>query len=254
MGKIYSVLSGKGGVGKTTSVINLAAALNLLGEDVMIVDSNLSTPDIGLHLGTPILPVTLNHVLNGEADIADAIYEHESGIKVLPSSLSMREFERTNHNKLHNISRELKKLSDYIFLDSSAGLGRNAESSIRAGDEIIIITQAEMPSVTDALKAAKLADNLDKNIRGFILTRYRGKKTEMPLANICDMLELSLLGSVPEDKNMQKALALKNSILHTHPNSKASRAYREIAETLLGRQYLKQKEEKEKSFWKRIFG
>ena len=254
MGKVYSILSGKGGVGKTTSAINLAAALNALGEDVLIVDANLSTPNIGLHLGAPIVPVTLNHVLDGRADVTDAIYEHDSGLKILPSSLSIRELKRINHDKLIEVAKELRKLADYILLDSSAGLGREAESAINSADEIIIITQAEMPSVADALKTSKLTEYLNKDIRGFIINRHKGIRTEMDLQNIRDMLEIPHLGTVPEDKNIQKALVLKDAIIHTHPRSIASREYRKIAQKLLGEQYLKQQEEKEKSFWQRIFG
>ena len=246
MAKIYSILSGKGGVGKTTSTINLGAALNLLGKSVIIVDANLSTPNIGLHLGAPLVPVTLNHVLDGRADLADAIYEHSSGLKILPSSLSIKELKKINHNNLQNIIKELKNLADHIFLDSSAGLGREAQSSISAGDEIILITQAEMPSVTDALKAAKLAEHLNKDVKGVIITRHRKSKIEMPIENIQDMLELPILGIIPEDKNVQKSLYLKDAVLHTHPKSKASRAYKEIAERLLGSQYAKKQEEKEK--------
>ena len=254
MGKIYSILSGKGGVGKTTSTINLAAALNSLGEDVMIVDANLSTPNIGLHLGAPIVPVTLNHVLNNRADVTDAIYEHESGIKILPSSLSIEELRKINHSNLIDIAKDLKKLANYILLDSSAGLGVEAESAINAADEIVIITQAEMPSVTDALKATKLAENFNKNIRGFVVNRHKKRKTEMPLSNIKDMLEHPHLGTIPEDKNILRALALKNAIVHTHPRSKASKEYKKVAQKLLGDFYQKKKEKQEKSFWKKIFG
>ncbi|MBU0760178.1 MAG: AAA family ATPase [Nanoarchaeota archaeon] len=100
MGKLITITSGKGGVGKTTSSINLAAALNALGKEVVVVDANLTTPNVGLHLGAPIVPISLNHVLSGKAKIQDAIYEHESGTKVIPSSLSINELRRINHKKL----------------------------------------------------------------------------------------------------------------------------------------------------------
>ena len=64
MGKLITIASGKGGVGKTTTSINLGAAINSFGKEVIIVDANLSTPNIGLHLGAPIVPISLNHILN----------------------------------------------------------------------------------------------------------------------------------------------------------------------------------------------
>jgi septum site-determining protein MinD len=87
MSRLIAVISGKGGVGKTTTAINLGTALNKFGKDVIIVDANLTTPNVGLHLGAPIVPVNLNHVLLGKAKVADAVYEHESGTKIVPSSL-----------------------------------------------------------------------------------------------------------------------------------------------------------------------
>jgi len=91
MSKIIVITSGKGGVGKTTTAINLAAAMKHFGEDVLIIDGNLSTPNVGLHLNSPEVPINLNHVLRGKAEPFEAIYEHESGIKIMPSSLSIEE-------------------------------------------------------------------------------------------------------------------------------------------------------------------
>ena len=90
MAKLITITSGKGGVGKTTTAINLGAALNAFGKEVIILDANLTTPNIGLHLGAPIVPVSLNHVLLGKARLSDAIYEHESGTKIITSSLSIK--------------------------------------------------------------------------------------------------------------------------------------------------------------------
>lgn len=235
MATVYSIISGKGGVGKTTSTINLGAAINSLNQSVILVDANLSTPNISLHLGSPILPLTLNHILTGKAETVDAIYEHHSGIKILPGSLSINTLSE-HPKKFNNIIKELKKISNHIILDSSAGLGKETELSISAADEIILVTQAEMPSITNTLKTAKLAEQLNKPIKGLILTRHQNRKTEMPITNILDMLEVPLLGIIPEDKNMQKSLYLKDALIHTHPRSKASKAYREIASNLLGKQ------------------
>src|SRR3989304_10094524 len=111
MSKIIVITSGKGGVGKTTTAINLAAAMKHFGQDVLIIDGNLSTPNVGLHLNSPEVPINLNHVLRGKAEAFEAVYEHESGIKIMPSSLSVEELKRTNPGKLRNFKKDFKKLS-----------------------------------------------------------------------------------------------------------------------------------------------
>jgi septum site-determining protein MinD len=249
MSKIITVTSGKGGVGKTTSAINLGIALTSFGKSVVILDANLTTPNIGLHLGAPLVPVNLNHVLAGKASIFDAVYEHESGAKIVPSSLSVNDLRNTNHKKLREIGRKLRKVADYVIFDSAAGLGPEAVSAINASDELLIVTNPEIPAVADALKTSKLSEQLGKKVRGVIVTRSKNSKNEMPISNISDMLELPILGVVPEDESAQAALAMKNALVLTHPKSKAARAYRQLAAKIAGIDY------KEKISWfERLLG
>lgn len=250
MAKVITITSGKGGVGKTTTAINLGVALNSFGKEVIILDANLTTPNVGLHLGAPVVPVSLNHVLSGRAKIADAIYEHESGTKIIPSSLSIKELKRLNHGKLKDVAKKLRKMADFIIFDSAAGLGEEAIASLESGDELIIVTNPEIPAVTDALKTAKVIEELGKTVKGVIVTRVRGTKTEMPIVNVRDMLELQIIGVVPEDKNMQHALVLKDALIHTHPKSRAARAYRMIAAKLIGNTSYRE----DLSLWDKVFG
>lgn len=237
MAKLIAVISGKGGVGKTTTAINLGAALNSFGKEVIVLDANLTTPNVGLHLGAPIVPINLNHVLLGKAKIGDALYEHESGTKIVPSSLSVKELRRLNHRKLREVGKSLRRMADFVLYDSAAGLGEEAVSSMEAADELIIVTNPEIPAVTDALKTSKLAEELGKPILGVIVTRVKNSKTEMPLTNIKEMLDLPILGVIPEDKNMQSALSQKDALIHTHPTSKATLAYKRIAAKMAGVNY-----------------
>ena len=246
--KIFTVTSGKGGVGKTTTAINLGAALNALGKEVIIVDANLTTPNVGLHLGAPIVPVNLNHVMQGKAKVTDAIYEHESGTKIIPSSLSVKELRKINHEKLKDVAKKLKSIADFVILDSAAGLGVEAASSIEAADELIIVTNPEITAVTDALKTARLAQELGKQVRGVIVARVSGSKHEMSVGNIKEMLDLPILGVVPEDKRILASLRHKDAVLHIYPYSRASLAYKKIAARLAGVQY------KEPNFWQKLIG
>jgi septum site-determining protein MinD len=246
--KRITITSGKGGVGKTTTAINLGAALNSFGKDVIVVDANLTTPNIGLHLGAPIVPVNLNHVLSGKAKISDAIYEHESGTKIVPSSLSVKELKRLNYKKVKDVSKKLKKMADFVILDSSAGLGDEAFSAIESADELIIVTNPEIPAVTDALKTVKLAESINKEVMGVVVTRVRDTKNEMSISNIKEMLDLPVLGVIPEDDNVQASLRTKDALLHVYPRSKASRAYKKVAAKIANVDY------EEPGFFGRLFG
>lgn len=253
MARIIVISSGKGGVGKTTTAINIGAALNKLEKEVIIVDANLNTPNVGIHLGAPIVPVTLNHVLKGKADIEEAIYEHSSGTKIVPSSLSVKEIAKFNAKKLPEIAKKLKKYADFIIFDSAAGFGEEVIAVYDAAEEIIIVTNAEMPAVTDALKAVKVAREMGKDIKGIIVTRHQGKKFEMPLQSIKSMLEAPIIGVIPEDNSVKEALLRKDAVVHTHPKSKVARKYHEIAAKIIGPSAEREFTKKNKSFFEKIF-
>ncbi len=237
MEKVIVITSGKGGVGKTTTAINLAAAMNHFKKDVLIIDGNLTTPNVGIHLNSPAVPVNLNHVIMKKAEPFEAVYEHESGLKIMPSSLSLKELKKIKPEKIKDFKEDFKKISDYIIVDSAAGLGVEAMSVINMADELIIVTNPEMPAITDALKAIKLAEERNKSVVGVIITRVKKNDIEMQPESVKEMLEVPILGMIPEDISVQKSLSLKDAVIHTHPKSKASRAYKEIAAKLLDVEY-----------------
>lgn len=249
MGRIIVVNSGKGGVGKTTTAINLGASLNKLNKEVIIVDANLNTPNIGLQLGAPIVPVTLNHVLNGKATIDEAIYEHHSGTKIVPSSLSVKELTNFNTKKLGKVIEELGNLAEYVIVDSGAGFSEEVMAVLNAAGEVLIVTNPEMPAVTDALKAVKVARERGKEVIGVVVTRHKDAKYEMPLSSIKSMLETQIIGVIPEDVAIKEALNRRDAVVHTHPKSKASKKYHHIARKISG-----EKEEEKVGFFKRFFG
>lgn len=238
MTKIIVITSGKGGVGKTTTAINLGAAMNYFGKDVLIIDGNLTTPNVGIHLGSPEVPVNLNHILNGKADVFEGVYEHESGLKVIPSSLSIKELSKVKPEKLKDFKKDFKKIvSDYIIVDCAAGLGSEALSAMKLADEIIVVSNPEMPAITDALKTIKLAEQIKIPIRGTIMTRVKKNDIELTPETVKDMLEADVLGMIPEDISISKALNQKDAVVHTHPKSKAARAYKEIAAQIADIEY-----------------
>ncbi|MFH1801610.1 MAG: cell division ATPase MinD [archaeon] len=255
MSKIIVIVSGKGGVGKTTTAINLGAAMNYFGENVLIIDGNLSTPNIGIHLNSPEVPINLNHVLQYKEEPIEAVYEHEKGMKIMPSSLSIKELKKIKHEKLKEFKNEFKKISDYIIVDCAAGLGKEAMSVIDIADEIIIVTNPEMPAITDALKTIKIAEQDKKQIKGVIVTRVKKNKIEMQPETVREMLEVPILGMIPEDIHVSDSLNHKDAVVHIFPKSKAARAYKEIAAKIIDKEYDSTKD-RENIFEKisRVFG
>ncbi|MBT7706101.1 AAA family ATPase [archaeon] len=247
MSKIIVINSGKGGVGKTTTAINLGAGLNKLSKNVVVVDANLNTPNIGIHLGAPIVPVTLNHVLKGKADIEEAVYEHSSGTKIIPSSLSIKELTKFNIKKFPELAAALKAKYEYVIFDCAAGFSEEVIAVMDIADEIIIVTNPEMPAVTDALKSVKVARDRGRTVKGVIVTRHQNAKYEMPLSSIKSMLETPIIGIIPEDKAVKESVTKRDAVVHTHPRSKVAKKYIEIARKVAG------EAEEVESFLRRLF-
>ena len=242
MSKVLSITSQKGGVGKTTTAINLGAAINHFGEDVLVIDGNLSTPNVGIHLNSPEVPIHLNHVLSKKAKAFEAIYEHESGLKIVPASLSIKELKNTDPARMKSFRKEFQDSADYIIVDSAAGLGKEALSAMELADELIVVTNPEMPAITDALKTIKMAEEMKIPVKGVIMTRVRKDKIELQPETVKDMLETPILGMVPEDLSIKDSLNHKDAVVHVYPKSNSARAYKEIAARLLEREYNSKKD------------
>src|SRR4030042_6303031 len=126
MTRLIVITSGKGGVGKTTLTSNLAAALTDFGQKVTVIDGNLTTPNLGLHLGLHLPKKTLHDVLRGDTRLKDAIYPHTYGFDVIPASLGINDLKGVDVTRLPEVTFSLLGRSDYVIIDSAAGLGKEA--------------------------------------------------------------------------------------------------------------------------------
>ena len=239
MTRIICVASGKGGVGKTTLVSNLGSALAKFGKDVIIVDGNLTTPNLGLHLGLPLFPVTIHDVLKGKADIRDAIYEHESGFKIIPAGIALSDLRGVDARDLPNAFLSLLGSADIIIIDASAGLGREALAAMESADELLLITTPDLSSVIDALKASKLAETLGTKVTGIVVNRVTGKRHEMSIEDVQRMLGLEVLAQIPEDIAVHKAVAKRQAVVSHAPSSRASHEIKRLAAHIAGLEYRK---------------
>lgn len=241
MTRIITIASGKGGVGKTTLVANLAAALSQYGKSVVALDANLTTSNLGLHLGIHLYPKTLHDVLEGKAKIQDATYQHKTGFRVIPADISLRKMRNVKSHNFVDIFYRLLEGTDFILIDSAAGLGREARASIEAADELITVTNPELPAVTDALKLGLLAKKSETHNLGVIVNRVKNEYHEVPIEHIEEMLGLPVIGRIPEDREVRKAIALKEPIVSYNPKSRAAQHMKAIAAQLIGEEYTPKK-------------
>ncbi len=242
-------MSGKGGVGKTTLVSNLSFALTELGKDVTAVDTNITTPHLGLHLGFHSTPKTLHDFLRGGAKVRDVVYNHPFGFKIVPASLSVNDLVGVDGNKLQNLTMNLIGSTDFILLDSAPSLGKEAMLSMNASDEIILLTNPNLPAVLDILKVSKVAERMNKVILGVVVNRATGRKDELSSKEIEEIVRQPVLATIPEDENVQKSLAARTSVVDYSPKSRASVEVRRLAHYLIGRDF-----EYRQSLWERLFG
>lgn len=253
MTRVIAISSGKGGVGKTTMTSNLGIALNDFGQKTVVVDANMTTPNLGFHLGVPLYPKTLHDVMKGEASIDEATYIHPSGLKVIPAGLSMADLKSTNPKNLNKAVLDLVGDHDIVLLDSAAGLGKEAMSSIDTADELLVVTTPHLPSVTDALKAIKVAEEAGTKVLGVVLNRVKGRNAELSVSDVEALVGYPVIAQVPEDELMTDSLAAKMPIVAYSPNSKSSVEIKKLAAALVGVDY-KPPAMRGSSFLSRFFG
>ncbi len=248
MTKFIVIASSKGGVGKTTTAINLGTALTHFGREVIVVDCNLSTPNLALYLGAPNVPITLHDVLNKNKKITDALYQHSHGLKIIPASQSVKDAKKIDYGKLNTLIKSLSGMAEFVIIDTASGLKEDAINSMKMGDDILVVSTPELPAVSDALRTIKMAKEHGKKVAGIILTRVYDDELELKKEDIEAMLETPVIAIIPEDETMREAVQMKNPVTYTHPNAPSSQSYKQLAANLLGEKYV-DSVEKEDTFY-----
>lgn len=250
MTRVVTVTSAKGGVGKTTMTSNLGLALTQLGKSVIILDGNLTTPNLGLHLGISLFPKTLHDVLKNKAQIQEAVYTHPSGLRVIPAGLSLDDLRGINPKEFSRVISQLMGAAEIVIIDSAAGIGKETMLSLEVADDVIVVTNPELPAVTDALKIIKLSQELGAHLAGVVVNRRTGAKHELTNREIEAMLELPIVAEIPEDVHVPQAIAAKTPVVHHKPHAPSSHKIRKLAADLIGVEAMHPK----KNLWQKIFG
>ncbi len=233
-GRSIVFASGKGGTGKTTAVANLGVALAQFGKEVILIDADITMANLSLVLGMEDIPITLHDVLAREADLKDAVYEGPAGVKVIPGGLSLEKIKKAKPERLREVIREISQMADFILIDAPAGLEMTSVTALLIGKELIIVTNPEISAITDSLKTKLIAEKLGTLPLGAILNRVTNEKTELSQEEIEAILEVPVLGVVPEDPEVKRASAYGVPLVIKNPTSPAAISIKQLAAKLAG--------------------
>lgn len=240
--RVYSITSGKGGVGKTAVVANTAVSLAKLGKKVLILDADLGLANIDVVFGlTPTH--NLNHFFSGDQDLQAVMVEGPYGIKILPAGSGLQSFIRLDASHKLRLLDGLDSMQDnfdYVLIDTEAGISENVTYFNTAAQEIMVVTTPEPTAITDAYALMKLLSvqfhekhfNLVVNMvqnENDALDVYR--KLTMVSSRYLD-ISIDFLGSIPADKQMNDCIRKQKVISDLYPSSKVAGAFSSLAERI----------------------
>ncbi|RMF94360.1 MAG: MinD/ParA family protein [Candidatus Schekmanbacteria bacterium] len=239
---IISVTSGKGGVGKTNIVGNLAYSMSLLGKKVLVLDADLGLGNMDVLLGlTP--KYNLLHVFMGMKRIEDIIIEGPGGILILPAASGVEELTNlSDEQKLHILS-EFERLDldiDILLVDTSAGISSNVMYFNSASQHIIVIATPDPASITDAYALIKVLSLKYAEKKFNLIVNCASSKNEAN--NVYDTISkateeflhvsVNYLGFIPRDVNFITSIRQQKLITQFNPHSEASLAIKSLAQKI----------------------
>ena len=234
MGEVIGIVSLKGGVGKTSVVVALGAAIATFGKKVLLIDGNLSAPNLGLHMNIVDPKVTLHHVLARKAKPKDAV--HNLGeFDLIPASLFFRT--KINPLTLRNRIKNLVRTYDYVLIDSSPALNEETLGVMLASDAVLVVTTPDHPTLSTTIKAVKSARQKGTKINGLVLNKVHNKKFELSLKDIEKTSGVPVMAVVPHDINVLKALSEFKPFTSYKPKSAGAEEYLRLAAALTGEKY-----------------
>jgi septum site-determining protein MinD len=232
--RIYAVAGAKGGVGKTTTSINLATSVATRGGDTIVVELDLAMANLvdflSLETGLDDAP-TVHEVLAAEAKVADAIRTAPGGIDVVPSGVTLDGFTGASVDRLPALLEPLLDDYDRIVLDTGAGLSRETVVPLALADEGILVSTPRVAAVRDVEKTKRLAERVDTPVSGVVFTKS-GTGSAPPPPELADFLDVELLGHVPEDAAVPASQDVGEPVVTHASDSDAAAAYRRIATAL----------------------
>lgn len=236
--RTITVTSGKGGVGKTSTVANLAVCLAQAGQRVIILDADLGLANIDVVFG--IRPQhNLMDVINGDMDLDEIMVQGPCGIQIIAGGSGVAELAQLKSEKAEKLFAQLKFLedkADFLLIDTGAGISDGVISFCHAADQIVVITNPEPTSLADAYGIIKIiSSRRPESYISVLVNRVEneeeGNLVQERLRNVSEEFlnfKLHSLGYLPQDRQMHIAVRQQVPLLLFSPMSPAAKGIRKI--------------------------
>ena len=257
-GQVVTITSGKGGVGKTTAVANLAVALAADGAKVCCIDGDIGLRNLDVVMGLENRIVyDLVDVIEGRCRLRQAMIRDKRlpELYLIPAAQT-RDKSAVSPSDMIRLCKDLRNEVDWILIDSPAGIERGFKNSIAAADRVLIVTNPEVSAVRDADRVIGILEAEEKGSPALIINRLNPtlvKQHDMLSSeDVLDLLAIKLIGIVPEDETVIVGTNRGNPVA-LEPKSRAGQAFRNIARRLNGEEvpFL---DLETGGFWSRLLG
>ena len=241
---VITVTSGKGGVGKTNVVVNLAVGLARVGKRVLVLDADLGLGNIDVLLG--LVPrYTLEQVLCGSHHLSDIILQGPAGIQVLPAGSGLPHLTSLTDSQQLILQTELEYVAgtvDVLLIDTGAGVSPNVTYFAAAAQETIIVVSPEPTSLTDAYALIKVLSRQHRERRFNVLVNMvKNQREAAQTFRKLDVaaerflnIRLEYLGFIPLDDYLPMSVIEQKAVIERFPCSPASRAFIQLAKKVAG--------------------
>jgi flagellar biosynthesis protein FlhG len=241
--QVIAVSSGKGGVGKTNVVANLAIALTKLDKRVLILDADLSLGNLDILLG--LVPQhTIEDVLAGTHTLDQIVVKGPADISVLPASSGVPHLTALTESQQLVIQEQLEQLAgemDVLLIDTGAGISPSVTFFASAADETLVVVSPEPTSLTDAYALIKVLARQYREHRFKILVNQA--KSPREASEVFGKLDVAvdrflhvaieLVGAIPYDDYVRMAVMRQKAVLELFPDAPASQAFRKLAQQIV---------------------
>ena len=262
--RTMSITSGKGGVGKTTLVVNIATCLSRLGNNVLILDGDLGMANVDIMFGKRS-QYTIRDLLNGTKRIDEVITQIDPKIWVLPGGSGFQDLQNLNEIQKRALLAQLSELNqhfDYMLVDTAPGIDNNVVYFNISAQEIYVVVTPDPSSFADSYALIKVLHTYYGEKRFSIIANQvrdeqEGLSVFQKLSDICQkflFVSLDYAGSIPTDVGVRRATKGQQLFVKTAPEIPAGAALRKIVDKLNRTQSSCQMKGGIQFFWEQLMG